>query len=158
MNSECNFSYIELKHKIESWCAYQDRSTHEVRLKLESYGASLKELDLLILSLIKDRFLDEKRFASSFSQGKFRIKKWGRLKIKFHLRQKRVEESIIIDAFKEFDLDEYWNTLLLLANRKFKECKQSESFLEKKVKTQRFLISKGYENDLIYEALKQLEE
>jgi regulatory protein len=71
--------------KIQSYCAYQERSHKEVKNKLFEYGLYASEVDELISNLIVDGFLNEERFAKAFAGGKFRIKKWGRLKIQQEL-------------------------------------------------------------------------
>jgi regulatory protein len=71
----------EAKGKIQRYCAYQERSHQEVRNKLYSFGLYSDEVDNLLTDLITDGFLNEERFAKAFAGGKFRMKKWGRIKI-----------------------------------------------------------------------------
>ena len=117
------------------------------------WGFNEKDSDALISDLISNRFLDEERFASAFVSGKFRIKKWGVIKIKSHLSQKRISNYSIQKALKEIDRDEYWETLLSLAIKKQKELVKEKDLWQKKVKVMRFLQSKGYESDLIQDAV-----
>lgn len=150
------YSFLEAKQKIEAWCAYQDRCHSETRKKLRDYGLDDEDTNALISDLISNNFLDEQRFADSFVSGRFRIKKWGRNKIKMHLRQRQVPDRCIADALSTIDEDEYIDTLNYLAERKWKEKKGAP--FEIKVKVQRFLLGRGFEHDLIYEALKDLEK
>lgn len=155
MNGEDKYSFLEAKHKIEAWCAYRDRCHHEVYNKLRDYGIDDEDTNALLSHLIEYKFLDEQRFANSFVSGKHRIKKWGRNKIVAHLKQKRITARIIKDALKEIDEQEYLDMLHSLALRKWKS--KSGSPFEIKVKVQRYLISKGYEFNLIYNALEDVE-
>ena len=155
MKEEKKYSFLEAKNKIEAWCAYQDRSHSDVYKKLRDYGLDDKDTNALISHLIEYSFLNEQRFAYSFVSGKFRIKKWGRNKIIAHLNQKNVPKLIIDSAIKNIDEAEYKATLSYLAKRKWEEKKGTP--FEIKVKVQRYLASKGYEFELIYNALDDLE-
>ncbi len=153
-NSEHTYSFLEAKQKIEAWCAYQERAQSEVEKKLREYGLDTEDTYALISDLITNNFLNEQRFASAFTSGKVRIKRWGRKKIYNQLLQKHVAKIIIQEAFNEIDLDIYQENLTYLAQRKFTETKGT--LFERKVKTARFLAGKGYEFDLIQDVLEHL--
>lgn len=156
MKKEVNYSFLEAKQKIEAWCAYRDRCHSEVEKKLYGYGLDDEDTNALLAHLIQSNFVNEQRFAESFVSGKFRIKKWGRNKIIAHLKQKSVPQRCINDALIEIDENEYYLQLQSLALRKWKE--KSGNNFEKKVKVQRFLASKGYEFELIYKVLDEIEK
>ncbi|MNE35276.1 recombination regulator RecX [compost metagenome] len=153
-----NFSFLEAKHKIESYCAYQDRSHFEVKNKLFSWGQSSEQVDQLTAYLIENKFLDEGRFADSYVSGKLRIKHWGRIKIRQGLRLKQIPEKIIQLAFKTIDPDEYFEILKKEILKKQKDLSNEKDPWKKKAKVLRYAQSKGFENDLIYDALATLEE
>lgn len=148
-------SFLEAKQKIEAWCAYQDRCHYDVSMKLRDYGLDGEDANALLSHLIEFNFLDEQRFAESFVSGKHRIKKWGRNKIIAHLKQKHVTQQCITYGLKEINEEEYLAILKDLAQRKWRE-KKGNNF-EKKVKVQRYLVGKGYEFDLIYPVLEDLD-
>lgn len=156
MKSECKYSFLEAKHKIEAYCSYQDRCHYEVNQKLISWGLDQEDRDILVADLISNRFLDEERFAKSFVSGKFKIKKWGRIKIKMYLKQKFVTDYSIKQGFKEIDPDDYWDTLINLAHKKVKDLKSSDNVWQKRAKLTRFLNSRGFEGDLIRDAVEQV--
>ncbi len=153
-----NFSFLEAKHKIESYCAYQDRSHFEVKNKLFFWGINSDQSDQLLAYLIENKFLDEGRFAESYVSGKLRIKHWGRIKIKQGLRLKQISEKIIQLAFKTIDPDEYFSILKKEIEKKQRDLSNEKDPWKKKAKVLRYAQSKGFENDLIYEALASLEE
>lgn len=152
-----NFSFLEAKHKIESYCAYQDRSHFEVKNKLFSWGQSSEQVDQLTAYLIENKFLDEGRFADSYVSGKLRIKHWGRIKIRQGLRLKQIPEKIIQLAFKTIDPDEYFAILKKEILKKQKDLSNEKDPWKKKAKVLRYAQSKGFENDLIYDALAEIE-
>lgn len=156
MKSECNFSFLTAKQKIEAFCAYQDRCHFEVSNKLNQWGIVGEQKDQLMAHLIEHRFLDEQRFADSYVSGKFRIKRWGRIKIRQQLKAKFVPLTCINKAILQIDGDDYYATLVALATKKHNELSNEKDSYSKKAKIMRFLASKGYEQDLIYDAVESL--
>ncbi len=155
MKKEQQYSFLEVKQKIERWCAYRDRCHQEVNQKLRDYGLDGEDTNALLAHLISYQFLDEERYAESFVSGRYKIKKWGRNKIKMHLKRKNIPSRCIDKALATIDEDQYTLHLEDLARRKWNE-KKGNAF-EKKVKVQRFLVQRGYEHDLIHNALDELE-
>ncbi|MBK9938584.1 MAG: RecX family transcriptional regulator [Chitinophagaceae bacterium] len=139
--------------KLKHYCAYQERCHSEVREKLYSLGVWTKEHDEIIASLIEENYLNEERFAVAYAGGHFRIKQWGRIKIKYELKQKQVSEYSIKKALKQIEDEEYGKVLEKLAREKYAALKK-EQFLVRKKKTADYLVSKGYEADLVNTILK----
>lgn len=156
MNKQNKISFLDAKNKIEAWCAYRDRCHSEVYEKLKGFGLDDEDTNALIAHLIEYDFLNEQRFADSFVSGRVRIKKWGKNKIIAHLKQKNIPKVCIESALKTINEEEYLHHLESLAQKKWEASKGTP--FEKKVKTQRYLISKGYEYDLVYETLDALEK
>lgn len=140
---------------IEHYCAYQERCHSEVRYKLLELGFRGAELEEAIASLIADNFLNEERFARSYSSGKFRMNQWGRKKIVQALKQKQVSDYCIRKGLEAIDAVEYAATLQRLAEKKLAITEKGQTWIRKQ-KVQRYLIQKGYENDLIAEVLEKL--
>jgi len=115
---ESTLTFLEAKAKLESLCAYQERCQFEIDQKLITWKFPEDQRNQLIAHLISNKFIDEQRFAEAFVSGKFRIKKWGRIKITSHLKQKQISKYSIQKGLKEIDLNQYWETLLHLANKK----------------------------------------
>lgn len=140
------------KVKIEQYCAYQERSQQEVRDKLYDMGLHQKEVEELISELVVDNFLNEERFAISYARGKFRIKHWGKNKIKQNLKLKKVSEYCIKKALKEIDPDEYYEVLKSELQKKSDKLKDKDPFIRKN-KIAQYLGSRGFEMDLIWDLL-----
>ena len=139
--------------KLKHYCAYQERCHSEVKEKLYQLGVWKKEHDEIIASLIEENYLNEERFAIAFAGGKWRVKHWGRIKIKYELKQKQVSEYSIKKALKQIEDEEYGKVLEKLAREKYAALKK-EQFLVRKKKTADYLVSKGYEADLVNTILK----
>lgn len=144
----------QAKLKMESFCAYQERAQQEVRDKLYTWGLHSEDVENIIAELITENFLNEERFAKAFVRGKFRIKKWGKVKIIQHLKAKSISSPLIKIALREIDLDEYEENLDTLIQKKIVSQADSLS-LSEKAKLMRYLQSKGYENDLIFQRLNR---
>jgi regulatory protein len=138
--------------KAASFCAYQERSVKEVSDKLRQWGLENSEEVKQVLDLLREeKFLDEYRFAASFARGRFRLKKWGRLRISHELYMRQTDKQAIAAALDALDEDEYLNTLSELAQKHLKGKKDIKS----RQAAVRFLLTKGYEPELVYEAVGQ---
>lgn len=147
-----NYTPLQALAKIQDWCAYQERSQQEVRDKLYDYGLRTDDIELLISQLISDNFINEERFARAYAGGKFRIKKWGRIKIKAGLKAKRVSDHCIRKGMEEIPEKEYRNTLQKLLDEKSKLLNEKNK-IRRKYKLLRYAASKGYEQQLVMELL-----
>lgn len=141
--------------RIRHFCAYQERAQQEVRDKLYELGMTMSEVEEIIADLITDNFLNEARFAESFAGGHFRIKSWGKQKIKYALQQKRVSPVNIKKALNSIEEDAYKKTLIYLATKKWNSLK-GERGMSRMAKTNSFLNQRGFESALIMPILQAL--
>ncbi|HSN09051.1 MAG TPA: regulatory protein RecX [Hanamia sp.] len=151
-----NFTPEQALPKIKQYCAYQERCHAEVRDKLYSFGLHKNEVEEIISSLITENYLNEERFAIHFAGGKFRMKQWGKIKIKQALKFKQVSDYCIRKALKEIDAHEYEKTFQKLVQQKVKILKSEKNIFIKKRKLQDFLLQKGFETQLVQEAVNLL--
>ena len=154
MQHKKTYTIEEAKRALENYCVYQDRCHKEVEEKLHKMGMIPQACEVIILHLMEHNFLNEERFSKSFARGKFRIKKYGKVRITQELKFRNISEYNIKTALKEIDGKEYIETLYALASQKWKNTKES-NFYKKKKKVADFLLRKGYESNLIYEALSE---
>ena len=143
-----SFTPEQALQKLRQYCAYQERSHYEVEQKLWELGQPGKVHATLIAQLIEEDYLNEERFAIQFAGGKFRMKDWGRKKIQYALREKKVSEYSIKKALKEISEEDYRKTLELLAGKKY-TLLEGELPLMRKKKTMEYLIAKGYEPEMV---------
>ncbi len=156
MKSECKYSFLEAKAKLEALCAYQERCSFELESRMYEWGLDEEDRNRLLAHLISHNFLNEERFAEAFCSGKVNIKKWGRIKIKQHLKQKRISDYSIRKALGGISEEVYQQNILMLAEKKIKQLAKEKDVYTKKAKVYRFLSSKGYETDLIREVVDKL--
>lgn len=154
-NSQKSYTVKEALLKLTQFCAYRDRSQKEVEKKLIEMRMIPEAREQIIISLMQEDFLNEERFARSFVRGKFRIKKWGRLKIKQQLARRDISAPIVKLAMTEIDNGIYYSTLTQLAEKKLDLLKEPNEY-KRKAKLYSYLTSKGYESQLIFEVLEQI--
>jgi regulatory protein len=144
--------------KAKHYCGYQERCHSEVKEKLYGFGLHKQAVEECLSCLIEENYLNEERFAQQFAGGKFRMKQWGRSKIKYELKQRQVSEYCIKKGLKEIDEDDYIKTLDKLATEKWDTQKSEKNIFIKLRKTQDYLMQKGYETELIKQALQNLQK
>jgi len=155
MNLQKAYSLDEAQKKLEFYCAYQERSHKEVVTKLKDMRMIPDAIDVIVVHLIQNNFLNEERFAKAFVRGKFRIKKWGKNRLKQELKRKDISKTIIDIALKEIDADEYLETFYALAEKKVETIKEANSYKKKK-KLADYLLYRGWESPLVYDVVNTL--
>ena len=140
--------------KIQSYCLYQERCVKEVKNKLYSFKISSKLAENIVEYLINNDYLNEERYTKMFIQGKLRIKKWGRIKLKYELRLKGIDIKIINKHINHIDEEEYIKYFNEFSTNKFKLLKGSRD--QKKRSYINYFTYRGWENDLIYQKLKDI--
>jgi regulatory protein len=139
--------------KAEHFCTYQERSQQEVRDKLFEWGLYPRSVEKVIVTLIENNYLNEQRFAVAYATGKFRQKGWGKTKIRQGLKLKKVSEPLIKLALKNIDEDEYVEMLRKIIQKKETSITEKESY-KRKYKLHQYALSRGFENDLIGDILR----
>ena len=139
--------------KAQNSCAYQERCQQEMRDKLYEWGLHSNDVENIIANLISDNFLNEERFAKAFAGGKFRIKKWGRVKIKIELKKRKISDYCIKKGMQEIDEDDYLKILKGVIAKKSKEIKGGKEQV-RNYKIAQYVLSRGFESDLIWDILK----
>ena len=145
---------IALK-KLQKYCAYQDRCHQEVRSKLLDLKIYGEDLEDIIVSLIEDNYLNEERFACSYARGRFRMKQWGRVRIKQELKRRKISAYCLKKAMAEIEEEEYLKTLEHLLKKKNKVLREPNIF-KRKAKLATFVVGKGYEASLVWENVHAL--
>ena len=155
MEAKKSITISEAKKNIEHYCAYQERCHKEVVNKLKDLGIIQNAIDVIVTDLIQNNYLNETRFAQSFARGKFRIKKWGKVKIRRELNKRDISEFNIKMGMKEISDSDYEETFNMLLEKKLSELSHlSES--EKKRKIFNYLSYRGWEVEKIFEALRKI--
>ena len=151
------FTINEATKKLEHYCAYQDRCHEEVIQKLRSMKMDQDEIDQIIVQLIADNFLNEERFACSYARGKHRIKHWGKIRIVNELKFRKISATLIKIALKEIDDSDYFEIFDAVADKHWETITERNT-MKKRKKFCDYLLRKGWETELIYQKVKELEK
>ncbi len=153
-SKKLTYTVEELKRKMENYCIYQDRCHQEVEKKLRETPVISEVREMILLHLMEHDFLNEERFAKSFARGKFRIKKWGKQRIKRELKMREISDYNIKQALKEIEEEEYLEILSDLSQKRIDSVKETNAF-KKRRKVFDYLYRRGFETGLINEVLNE---
>ena len=106
-----NFTVKEIELKLKKYCSYQDRCHIEVENKLKNFNLIKEAKNQIIFNLINEDYLNETRFCENFVRGKFKIKNWGKIKIKMELKSRKISNINIDQSLKQIHEKEYLEKL-----------------------------------------------
>ena len=155
MEARKSITITDAKKNIEHYCAYQERCHKEVINKLKNLGIIQNAIDIIVADLIQNNYLNETRFAQSFARGKFKIKKWGKVKIHRELNKREISEYNIKMGMKEISDSDYEETFNKLLDKKLSELSHLPES-DKKRKIFNYLSYRGWEVEKIFEALRKI--
>ncbi|SDG98102.1 regulatory protein [Dyadobacter soli] len=143
--------------KAASYCAYQERTQDEVKQRLKKWNVWGDEADEIIAELISMNYLSEERFAKTYAGGKFRVKNWGRMKIRQELNRRGLSTYSIEKGMNEIGDEDYVAGLReLLAKKRNLLSKTETDPFKLKQKLARFALGKGYESELVWKEIGEL--
>lgn len=142
----------EALEKAKKYCAGQEHCKHDVIRKLYEWGAE-NFSEFITERLTNEGFISDRRYAEIFTRSKINQNKWGKIKIEAALRSKNIPSQVIAEAFEKINQNDYLQNLKTLFLKKDKELKEPDGFIRQQ-KITMFLVSKGYEPELIYKLFK----
>ena len=141
--------------RLQKICSQQEKCLFDINRKLMEWKIPVGQAENILKKLLDDKFVDELRYSKSFVRDKFRLNKWGRIKLEYALRQKKIDEKIIQDALAEIDERKYLDLVVELLRGKSKTLKDKDTGINK-AKLIRFAQSKGFEYSVIRQALQTI--
>lgn len=113
-------------------------------------------IDQIIVHLIEQGYLNEENFARQFARGKFRMKNWGKIRIRRELTKRDITKYNVEKALQEIDDALYLSTFQLLAEKRWEELGKEKNLQKKKRKLADYLLYRGWEQHLIYDKIAEL--
>ncbi|QIJ89069.1 Regulatory protein RecX [Mesoflavibacter sp. HG96] len=150
-----SYTVEDAKRKLEHYCAYQERCHKDVYTKLLGMKMIPEAIDVIIVHLIDNNFLNEERFAKAFVSGKFNIKKWGKRRLELELKRRDISSYNINQALKTITDEDYYNAIDQLARKRCNALKETDTFKKKK-KLVDYLLYRGWETHLVYDKVNEL--
>ncbi|MBN2213893.1 MAG: RecX family transcriptional regulator [Bacteroidales bacterium] len=142
----------EALSRLQKICSQQEKCLFDINRKLTDWKIPVNQAAHILEKLKNDNFIDEIRYSKSFVKDKFRFNEWGKIRLAYTLRQKKIDERIIQDALAEIDETEYISSVIKLLEKKRKTLKDRNKNILK-AKLIKFLQSKGFEFSVIQQAL-----
>ena len=143
--------------QLAAVCAQAEHCEQEMRDKMKRWGVDTEAQERVVARLVKERYIDNERYARAFVKDKIRYNKWGRRKVQQALWMKRIDEDIQQSVLDEIDDKEYLNVLVPLLKQKRKTIKADNDY-ELNQKLVRFALSRGFDFAIIRQCLKVDEE
>lgn len=149
-------SIKEAKQRAGRFCALRERSPKEVLDKLQSWGLDPEASTNVLQELTNEKYVDEQRFADAYCHDKFEFNSWGKQKIKATIFVHQLSEHVVSNALNRIDSSKYEERLMELGGKKWEQL-SNEEVIKRKHKTVNYLANKGFELDLIWKTISQLE-
>ena len=143
----------EALNKAAAYCTLCERCVSEVTAKLPAWGVPHCEQEKIITRLIEEKFINEARYCHAFVNDKVRFNRWGRIKIRAALSEKRLPRELINEAMDNIDEEQYTEILTATIAAKRKELKGVNDYTTKQ-KIMRFAASRGFEPAMIMRVIE----
>ncbi|MDP4265982.1 MAG: regulatory protein RecX [Bacteroidota bacterium] len=147
--------FNEILKKIQKYCAFSERCEFEVMTKLKTYKTDQPTAVKIIKSLRDDNFINDERYATSFASGKLNYNKWGRIKISYELKAKKIPDQIIDKALSKIEEDKYNAILEKLLKAKYQTIIDEDQY-KRNAKLVSYAVSKGFETELVWKIINKL--
>lgn len=144
----------EIFLKLARICSRTEECSPDVRKKIQEMGGDPEMQERILQKLKEEKFLDDERYVRAYVRDKFRLSKWGRVKMRYYLRMKGLTDSLIESGFEEIDLTQYTNLLVKTMKDRARTIKKTDKF-EKMAQVIRFAQSRGFEPELIHRHINQ---
>lgn len=141
--------------KAMKLCSTKEYAPQEIEQKLLNWGLDDTVVSDIMETLKKEKFLDEFRMARYFANDKLKFNKWGKVKIKYMLQQKKISREAISEALEQIDEGIYHKILKEELTKKRKTIKDTDEY-QIKAKLFQFASGKGFEGDEIYRMIEKL--
>ena len=141
---------------MQRLCSMREYCSSDIVTKLKKYDLTEKETQEILLSLEKDKFLDNSRYAAAFVRDKAAFNGWGPVKIRWALKAKKIEEEIIEQAMEQLPQEGQEERLLLLLDKKLKSLSREQDNSKVRVKLLRFAVSRGFDYEKVLNGVNKI--
>ena len=145
----------EAYSKMAQLCSRSEQCSVDIRKKMVAYEIMDELVEEIISKLKEEKFLDDERYVKAYISDKFRLNKWGRIKLRYYLKAKGLQDSVIEKGLHEIDESEYKKVLIATLKEKAKKTKSDNKY-EKIGQIIRFAQSRGFEPEMIHRYLSEV--
>ena len=145
---------VKVTDRLRGQCSRREYCVSDVYKKaLKVLEGDSEAARQVVDSLVKDRYVDDLRYASAFARDKSSIQGWGVTKIRYMLSAKGVSSDVISQALEEIDEDRASSRLYKLIENKYRSLKDDPQC---RLKLLRFALGRGYSYDEVNSVVNQL--
>lgn len=149
-------TYDQALNRAASLCSRSEKCSSDIFDKAIEWGLSEEDAARLVSFLIREHYIDDQRFAHAFVNDKFTYQHWGRIKIRYSLRQKGIDDDVIAEMFEQIiDPDSYLSACADQLRPKFRGMKLPLSPADR-ARLMRFAAQRGFEPNVISAAIRSL--
>lgn len=141
--------------KMAQLCSRSEQCSVDIRKKIAAFDIVQEVVDEIIEKLKSEKFIDDERYVKAYVSDKFRLNKWGRIKMRYYLKAKGLPDSVIEVGMTAIDNDQYIKVLLTTMKERAKKYKSAEKY-ERAAHVIRFTQSRGFEPELIHRYLNEV--
>jgi len=145
----------EVYTKMAQLCSRSEQCSADIRKKIIAYEIKDELVDEIIAKLNAEKFLDDERYVKAYVSDKFRLNKWGKLKMRYYLKTKGLSNDVIEKGFLEIKEEQYIKVLISTLKEKAKTIKSGDKF-DKMGQIIRFAQSRGFEAEMIHRYLPEV--
>lgn len=142
-------------NELAKWCSRSEKCAFDIRQRLRKRALGKHFIEKLIEELKAQDFINHKRYATAYTNERFNLNGWGKIKIRAHLRYREIEEEIITEALSQISPEEYEERLLEILRKKNKSLK-ADNEEKRKAKLFHFARGRGFEQSLVAAQYKNL--
>ena len=139
----------EVHTKMAAICSRSEQCSPDIMKKIIASGIDGDDAEKIIDQLKKEKFIDDDRYINSYISEKFRMNKWGKIKIRYYLKMKGLNDELISNALDGMDQEKYKEALIKTMREKAGTIKKKNKF-EKMGQIIRFAQNRGFEPELIH--------
>lgn len=140
--------------RMAGLCAGAEQCTADIRNKILKQGFSSEEAEYMVRYLQENKYIDDSRYARAYAVDKVRFSGWGRMKVRMGLRAKGMGDSVISQALEYISQSDYDDALNRVMKAKAKGLDLKD--VKDRQKLYSHLVSRGFESNLIIDAMRQL--
>ena len=149
-------TYEEALHKSAAYCSQSEHCRYEIEEKLLRWQVDLQHHEKILAYLEKEKYIDQQRYALAYVRDKFKYNKWGKIRLNLELQRRRIDATIIRDSLTSIDDTEYQEMANQLVINKLRGLKYNDNY-ERNGKLYRYLAGRGFESDVIHNAIHGLQ-
>lgn len=149
-------TYEQALKKTKTLCSRQEKCKFDIRMKLRQWAIEDMDAAEITDTLVSEKYIDENRYANSFTNDKLKFHKWGKMKIRQALQQRNIEKNAINNALNNINEDQYKELINNELNKKLKSLENETDQIKKQNKLLQFAYSRGYESGIIFSLTEKI--